>query len=410
MCCSSVRLMAGPWNRRTYARRVRTRRDAFRSREIRWRATALWALSSTVFVAAGLIGPTIDAPIRLIAPGSEGPSADIIREDFPEFEFRSEVGHDGQQTYAIARNPWNLDDVAPHLDRPTYRLGRPLLPWLGWALHPSGGGTGLVWALAAVEIVAVFGFAVAGGALVQVVGGRPQLAGLFALLPGTMAAVAITTSDVLAVALLAAAIAASLRSRSTMSAAFGALAIFAKESVALPFGIFLLVKAGIRAAIRPPEQSVVRTFARAPEVATGAAALIPWLLWSAWLRVQLGAETRLVEFGFPFGGLIDGWHLRWSQGEDLAAFGTVSATFALAVWAIVRGRKAAHIRPLWWALIAQLTFTSTFQASVIALDYNGPRTTLPLLLLAIAVAVGSTQQPHHPSAEKGLSPPRPTPA
>src|ERR671919_468424 len=48
---------------------------------------------------------------------------------------------------AIARDPMHLHDVADHLDRPRYRLQRPLYPLLAWLLHPGGGGMGLVLAM-----------------------------------------------------------------------------------------------------------------------------------------------------------------------------------------------------------------------------------------------------------------------
>ena len=379
---------------------------------IRWRVVGACALAATVLITVGLLslirGPGEGDPLVVILPGSEGPSAQAFREDFPRLEFVSEMGHDGQQVYAVARNPWHLEEAAPHLDRPTYRLGRPLLSWLGWALHPSGGGRGLAWSLITVEVLAVFGFAVAGGALVQLCGGRPWLAAAFPFLPGTMATVAITTSDVLATGLFAGSVAAALRRRFGLSAGLGALAILAKESVGLPLGVVFVAMAFTQARGDGCVERL-RTLVCSREIAAGAATFVPWLVWSAWIRVQLGAETRLVEFGPPFGGVLDAWQLRWSQGRDVVALVTVSLTYVLAAWAVVQARRSPRVRPLWWALIVQVLFTSTFAASVVALDYNGTRTTLPLLVLALAVAVGAKEHEGAWKLRRSLSRRRPTP-
>ncbi|MDQ3978097.1 MAG: hypothetical protein M3314_00895, partial [Actinomycetota bacterium] len=44
---------------------------------------------------------------RLIRPGTEGPAIALVREDFPSVVVPDGVGLDGQQFYAIARNPWH---------------------------------------------------------------------------------------------------------------------------------------------------------------------------------------------------------------------------------------------------------------------------------------------------------------
>lgn len=380
-------------------------------RLIRWRSIAAYALASTLIVGLGLLARIHGAgggdPLVVILPGSDGPSAEVFEADFPKLDFPSKVGHDGQQVYAIARDPWNLDAVAPHLDRPTYRLGRPLLSWLGWVAHPSGGGTDLAWALISLEVLGVFGFAVAGGALMQLCGGRAQWAAVFPLLPGTLATLAITTADVFATGLLVGAIAATMRRRYVLAMALGALAILAKESVALPLGIFLLASVLNRTRGGNAKERL-RTLANSREARVGIAALLPWLLWSIWIRIQLGAETNLLEFGLPFEGLIDGWQLRWSRGEDLVALLTVSLTYAVAVRALIRTRHSWAARPLWWTVIAQMAFTSTFTVSVVALDYNGTRTTLPLLVLAVAAGLAASRD-ETDQRQPLLSSRRPTP-
>lgn len=380
-----------------------------RQRDVRWRLTILWAVIGTFVTTVGVLLPVLDNaepdPLLLIYPGSDGPSAEVFREDFPDIDFPTDGGHDGQQVYAVARNPWHLEEVAQHLDRPTYRLGRPLLSWLGWLAHPWGGGPGLAWTLIALGVVATFAFGLAGGALVQLLGGPPQAAVLFPLLPGTIATLSITTADVLATALLAGAIAAIIARRYAAAAALGALAILAKEPMALPLGVFLLG----RIVVRRRTGSSPRELTRSPEALIGIASIGPWVAWSAWIRWQLGAETRIIEFGPPFLGLVHGWEMVWSDGQHLLGLTVVIVTYALSILALVRGWRRPDLRPLWLALLGQLIFTTTFGVNVIALNYNGPRTTLPLLVLAIAVATGATRpSPVAEAKETAFTQPRPT--
>src|SRR4029078_6948586 len=114
--------------------------------------------------------------VSLVAPGRQGPSAAAIREDFPDARLEPGVGLDGQQYYAVARGPFHLRSDATELDRPRYRLQRPLFPFLAWILDPVGRGTGLVVALAAVGVVALVLGGVATGVLSVTLGGSPALA------------------------------------------------------------------------------------------------------------------------------------------------------------------------------------------------------------------------------------------
>ena len=96
---------------------------------------------------------------------------------------------------------------APDLDRPRYRLQRPLLPWLAWALHPSGGGIGLVYAFLLVGFGALVVGGVSLGAISVSLGGRTWPALAFPLLPGGYVCLRISVADTLSVALALLAIA-----------------------------------------------------------------------------------------------------------------------------------------------------------------------------------------------------------
>ncbi|MBK6856655.1 MAG: hypothetical protein IPG97_08950 [Microthrixaceae bacterium] len=112
-------------------------------------------------------------PANVVNPGAQGPSARAILHDFPDDPLPPGLGHDGQQYYAVARDPFHLDRVAEHLDRPRYRLQRMAFPLTAWALHPGGGGDGLVLAIFITGVVAVLAGAMATGHLSLALGEGP---------------------------------------------------------------------------------------------------------------------------------------------------------------------------------------------------------------------------------------------
>jgi hypothetical protein len=98
---------------------------------------------------------------QLVTPGGQGPSAQVIAEDFGANAIDPETtGYDGQQSYAIARAFPDLDAAAEHTDSPRYRMLR-ILPAVVAAPLPAGAPTAL--GLLAVNLVG-FGLTVCAGA------------------------------------------------------------------------------------------------------------------------------------------------------------------------------------------------------------------------------------------------------
>ncbi len=134
----------------------------------------LLALVSAAFTttsaikAANLLGTH---PARMVFPGAEGPSARVFLEDFPNAKLPPGLGHDGQQFYAIARQPLHPNRIAPDLDRPRYRLQRIAFPLLVWMIHPHGGGKGLITATILVGALSLFAGGMATGLLSLKLGG-----------------------------------------------------------------------------------------------------------------------------------------------------------------------------------------------------------------------------------------------
>ncbi|MBI2710031.1 MAG: hypothetical protein HYX34_10095 [Actinobacteria bacterium] len=301
--------------------------------------------------------------LSVVQPGARGPSAEVIRRDFPGVRLPADVGLDGQMTYSIARNPLHPAAVAPALDRPQYRLRRPLLSLAGWALHPTGGGMGLVWALLAVGVAMVVVGALATGVLGATFGQRPWLAAVFPLLPGAYWSVRVTVADAMALALALGAIALALRRRPVAAVAVAVLAVLAKEPAVLVFAGWALWRRDRRSAAM---------------VAVPAAVALAWALALRSL-VPAGAsgpgEISLV----PFAGLVQATTDLWLRGRELV--GMASSIAALSCGVVAVARRRGH--PLWWAIVVQLGFTSIMSSNVIGMNFGGTRSTMPLLLLSL---------------------------
>jgi hypothetical protein len=298
----------------------------------------------------------------LVHTGPQGPAAALMRSDLPdEPQFRNGE-HDGPMVYAIARAPMHLDVVAESLDRPRYRLQHPLLSWLGWIGHPTGGGDGLVRSLFVVGMLALLGGGLAMGALATTLGGPSWLAVVFPVLPGSIMSLRITVADALAMALALGAIVLSLRGRPWLAAALACLAVLSKEPTWLTF---------VGVALWRRDREAVPLVVLPAVVAGG---------WALWLRHTVPSDANeVIEFVAPFKGWIGSLDL-WAGGNASLAIIAVVIALGLTVAALVK-RRPTH--PLYWAVVLNLAFFTILDRDVIGLDRNGTRMTLPLLVLAV---------------------------
>lgn len=330
-----------------------------------WTRILLLALVGTAFTVLLVANDAADANhiSSVLLAGEHGPSVDVVTADMPDADLAPGRGHDGQQFYAVARAPMHLDEAAEHLDRPRYRLQRPLFPVLAWALHPSGGGTGLVVALVAVGITGILLSGVAAGALSTALGGGAWPALVVAALPGSYASLRITTADALALGFALTALWAAETGRSRTGIASAVAAVLTKESM-----LVLLV---------------AHALARRTRASVGAA-VAGFLTTAGWwlalrVLVQEVDGSQVKEFTWPFGGLIV-YVDEWWAGKNTVGAAMALGTFALALVAL-RRRGPSH--PLFGPLAAMTVFASVLAASVVALDFNATRTLGPLLALAI---------------------------
>ena len=342
--------------------------------ELPWREIAKWALLGTLVISAWVLfdversGPTA---ANFIQPGEQGPSAAAFHEDFPTLQLPPGLGLDGQQFYVIARNPFHPTEVAPLLDRPRYRLQRPLLPFLAWMLHPTGGGDGLVWAFVGVGIAAIFLGSVATGALAVLLGGRPWLAAAFAVSPGAWFSLRASVADALALALAIAALAFALRQRGNLAVASGVGAALSREVIVVVF--------------------VAYAFARRTR-STFALAIVPVVVAAAWwiaLRLMLTGPEHIGELVGPFSGWVDAWRIEWSHGQQLVGMAVTIGSSVVAIAALVR-RRMMH--PLAWPIVGSLALATLYNRDVVGNNYGSTRALMPVLVLGI-VAFFSPGQP-----------------
>ncbi len=316
-------------------------------------------------------------PLGLVQPAADGPAAAAFAEDFPGLELPDGVGLDGQLTYAVARDPLPVDASAGDLDRPRYRLQRPLLPYLGGLLYPGGGGMGLVWVLFGVSLAGVAAGAWATGQLSVRWGGPPWLALVFALLPGSFMAVRITTSDVLGVGLALLAVALAARRQMPLAVVAGVLAVLAKEPT-------FLILAGWALAHRTRRDAAV---AMVPAAVAGA--------WMVTLRFLIpGTESLNGDIGLPFVGLVGAATDIWSEGRELWGLASTVAALVLAILALRRGRLS---HPLGWAVALNLAFLLVAGSNPLGTSFGGTRTGLALTALSVIVLATPSAQREQPS-------------
>jgi hypothetical protein len=283
-----------------------------------------------------------------------------------------EVGLDGQQFYAVARDPFHPRAVAPSLDTPRYRYQRPLYPLLAWLLHPSGGGPGLVVAFVAVSLAGLFLGGLAMGALSDVLRGPPWLALLYPLLPGSVWAVTSSVADGLAVSLCLVTIVATIRGHSRLAWVAAVAAVLTRETT-------ILVPLALLLARRRREDLPLL--------------ILPGLAIAAWLvvvRLAVPAGGLPSEhLVLPFTGLVDAMRTRWLHGKELIGMASTLSAVVAGAFVLARHRGPAELR---WVIAVQLAFLSVCSGAVLGDDFGGTRSTLLLLAVALAALVVGTRR------------------
>ena len=311
------------------------------------------ALAAAVVVLAATQG----GPDYFLQLGERSHNLELAREVLgDDVAVPLEDGHDGENSWVLARDPLLLDDdAADRFDRPTYRsqrIGYPLLaaPWR------MGGEQALLWGLVLTNLAAiVFGTWAAG----RLGDGHPPAAYAFAFNPLVILALLFDFADAVALAGVVAALLAASRNRLGLAAAAGILAALAKEPSLLALGAAAALARGL--SMR----------ARLALVAPGLAAAGLWHLYVV-SRPGFGADPEVQELeAVPFRGFVDAWDRSWGPGDhwfDAAVAALLVAVAVVAVVLAVRRRDLASTAALGPCLL--LPFLS---AQVVALPTNSVR-------------------------------------
>jgi hypothetical protein len=307
---------------------------------------------------------TVDGDLAFVLRvGNESGTRPFIEQELGAIPLTEGLGHDGQYSYLIARDPFGLDDLPELADDGAYRYRRALYGWLA-------GGFGLFSPKAALIGLAawtVIGFGVATSATADVaalIGARSwAVLGVVGNL-GLWLSVQLATSDALAMALAMLAVSLVLRRRTGWAVAALAAAALTKDAYVL-FAVGLggwLFSAG----------------RRRPAAAVGLVPAIPLALWIGWLWWQVGnGLSAKNNFAWPMVGLIESMS-EWETTGDLvqAVVAVVAVAGALIVVLATRHRLIA------WLTIPWVVVALVSSVVVWGDGNNAVRVFAPLWLLA----------------------------
>jgi hypothetical protein len=251
---------------------------------------AVVAATAHAFLLAGYVAAYRGDLAALVCVGQERMGRvpyELIRVGFERF------GYDGQFYYAIARGPWRRHLAG--IDHPPGRQLRILYPAVSW-LVSGGNGLLLLWAMPAVNLLAIAGLAAVGALLARRNGLNPWWGCLLPLAVDAGLPALRDLTDVLAVMSLGCLLAAwLLRAGWWPVSMAAAAAVFGREQ---NLAVVLLVLAAA-------------AWQRQGKTCAGLSAVV--LLWAGWvccLRLMYGAWPFLPaegNFGRPFAALLDCW-------------------------------------------------------------------------------------------------------
>jgi hypothetical protein len=307
---------------------------------------------------------TVDGDLAFVLRvGNESGTRPLIEEELGPIPLTEGLGHDGQYSYLIARDPLGLDGLPDLADDGAYRYRRALYGWLaggfGW-FPPQVALIGLVaWT--------VIGFGVATAATADVaslLGARSwAVLGVLGNL-GLWLSVQLATADALALALAMLAVSLALRQRTGW-------AVLALAAAALTKDAYLLFAVGLGG-------WMFLAGRRRPAIAVAVFPAIPLALWIGWLSRQVGNGLSAKDnFAWPLVGLAESFSAWESTGDLVQAIVALTALVgALIVVVVTRHRLIAWLT-LPWIVVAMVSSVVVWGDG-----NNAVRAFAPLWLLA----------------------------
>ncbi|NNF10955.1 MAG: hypothetical protein HKN74_11770 [Acidimicrobiia bacterium] len=302
----------------------------------------------------------------LLTVGEDFPIRDFVVAELPGVELASGVGHDGQQYFGIARDPFGTGQVPDLLDNPSYRYLHILYPLLS-------GGFGLFSAdvtVAAMAVLAVAGFGLAGAAALRVteqLGGTHRIAGLALVNIGLVFAVRFLLPDALALGLAMVGLTLAVEGRDRAGGIALALAVLTKTT-------YFVIPLALAVWVWPTDRARARWLTIVPAV--------PAALWALYVFARFGPSTA-GNLAAPFTGIAGAIGL-WSDvstGEVVLAVGALGLLAVSAVLAVAVGDRL-----LSWLLAAWVGVGVISSEFVWEFGNNTLRVLAPLWALAAVAA------------------------
>lgn len=302
--------------------------------------------------------------------------------ELPVYVHRDTGGYDGLYYAQIAYHPLlDAAELRPAMDNFAYRARRILPPALAWLLA-VGQPARIVYVYSVLNLAAWLALAALLWRLLPVGDARGWLAWAGVLFSaGALASVRLALTDLVALAVLAAALLAAERGRKIFAVSALAAAGLARETS-------LLALAGL---IKRPWRSwknLWRAFA----------AVVPLAAWLAYVRWRVGpADAGWNNFTLPVAGLIEKWRAALAAvgtlNDPLLAWTNLLATLGLTVQATFFFTRL-QLADRWWRVGASYAVMMLCLGTAVWEDFPGAATRVLLpLTLAFNVLVDRTRAP-----------------
>jgi hypothetical protein len=256
--------------------------------------------------------------------------------------------YDGMFYYRLALDPLTdrMTDHGITFDTPAYRQQRILYPALAWAIS-LGDAQRAPLALVVVNVLAMGGLGLVGGAIARDLGRHALWGSLFPLWPGTFVTLTHDLTELVAAALLLAGVWWLRRERVAAGAGALAFAVLARETTVIASATSLLARA--TGAVRMPARWIALAL---PLIVLVAWQLVLAIRWGRGVPTNEGVAALWPPFiGIIGAAWVNGTRLAGVDAASYAAFtGFVLVTIAIGALAV---RSAPAGDPLaWYAYLA----------------------------------------------------------
>jgi hypothetical protein len=303
-------------------------------------------------------------PTTLLRVGTYAPARPYVERSFPNPVLTADFGHDGQQFYVVASAFPDLRSATPYVDNIHYRARRILFPLLA---SPFPDGPALVWAMFAINLLAIGAGAVALARIAQQLRAPPMVGLIIGASPAMIESLQGSLGDALAFSLALWGVALWRRHLGWAVLLFTLAALSRETTLVVALACFVVGD-------RREKVRLVIPFAAA---AAWSLAIIAWLPLPATAAETTFIDEVTKQLGWPFVGWV---HLGLTDVGTLTALVLlIGAVFgAVAMWNVRRELS-------WWLVFDGILLVLS-GPGVLERPFNIVRIA-PLVLPAIALAL-----------------------